>query len=226
MGTVAITDKLKLEIKNNVCKPFNEDYKARAKLSVEESAAVYRSLLVTPRQTELMQELPPNWVNLSHTDNVRQQFYLAHSPTGQEAQNKLWLQLQLPPNQPFYYSYAWTYAPPGEHGSQIEQCHHSWLTFDLSTTCLNLINRDPVKPLEEILIQRNQTVGTVMKMLDGCKTLNQVEKIWPAIRKYVSAEVVQRLDHRPKRVTAADTGIDQESLNALSVHHIRQQMTT
>lgn len=225
MGTVAINDKLKSEIRLNVCRPFNERYRAAAKLSIEESHRLYKALLVTPEQESLMLALPSNWVNLSRTEHLRNMLFIAHAPDGKADRKVNWLELQLPPNVPFYYSYAWAYEPPSSHGDRIEGVHHSWLVFDLSATCLQLFGRDPITELDRITTERDQSVKTVIKMLDGCKTLNQVEKIWPAIRKYVSNETVQRLNHRPKRVTAADAGINQDELNALSVHHIRTQMT-
>lgn len=226
MGTVAITDKLKNEVKLNVCKPFNARYQEAAKLTTDESKLIYETLFVTPAQVELMNALPNSWVNLSQTDNMRSQIYVAHAIAGKDDRRRHWLHLQMPANTPLYYSYAWTYAPPGTTTDSIELTHHSWLVYDMQVTCQNLLNRDPIAELERIVADRNQTLTTVMKMLDGCKTLNQVEKIWPAIRKYVDPDTVQRLDAKPKRVTAESAGIDQDALNALSVHHIRQQMTS
>ena len=221
MSNVNITDKLKLEIQRNIAEPFNQKYRAAATLSLSDANHVYDTLFVTPDQREHLGKLPPSWVSLSFSHNLQRPMFIGHKVSGQY-KDVHWLQLG-PFNDSRYYSYSWlnTVSDPPPQG--VESQYSNWIKADLKNAGLS---KDYITPLEDICKERDAALATVGKMLDGCKTLNQVEKIWPAIRKYVSQETIQRLDYKPVRKTRESVGIDKDELQLLSVHHIRQQMTS
>ena len=219
MANVNITHPLRQMIELNVCKPFDEQYKLASNMTEADSIMFYDKYLVTPEQAEILPKLPSHWVNVSHSDPFKQKIRVAHK----SADGKLnhWLQLTLPTT-PRHYMYAWTYDPAG--GVQnTEKPHHYWVSTDLQDAGLS---KDYITPLQQIVVDRAQTLSTVNKMLDGCSTLNQVAKIWPAITKYVDSEVIARMNKKVVRKTAANLNLDPDAMNRLSVHHIRQQMTS
>ena len=219
MATVNITPKLVLEITKNVSAPFADRYQIASIASRDDSIKLYDNVLITPEQSSLLKQLPDNWVRLSHTKQLTHKLYIGHKNA---VNTKLhYVRLDLPSDERFY-DYSWSYSP-NTAADHVEKTNSSWVHADL--TALGL-SKDYPALLEAICEERNQLVGTVEKMLEGCKTLNQVEKVWPAIRKYVGPEICARLDKKSVRTrTARDVGITDEELQALSVHHIRQQMT-
>ena len=132
MGTVAITDKLKLEITNNVCAPFNAKYLETALLSASESKILYENLFVSPRQAEMLKELPSRWTTPVHTTSFKDSIYAANK-------DRHWLKLQLSNYGDVHYIYSWTYDPTNTVGDNVETHRHGWEEFDLATTCQQLI---------------------------------------------------------------------------------------
>lgn len=223
MANVNITDQLKMMIRSYVTKPFHEKYQTTATLSESESIQVYENFMVTPEQTELLNKLPKEWHSLMESENMNSKIVIAHSPDPSSRHiHKHWLQLQFKAPRKIHYLYAWTYTPTSDANNSESQ-NSGWRKFDFEKLGLS---RDYLAELTAICQERDKTVDTIMKMLDGCSTLNQVQKIWPAITKYVDPSVVERLNRKPVRKTASNIGLDTDALQALSVHHIRQQMTT
>lgn len=220
MANVNITDKLTLEIMSSVGKPFEERYKAAAIMTEEDSVMLYNTYYITPKQVELLDQLPDKWVNMSRSDHFTSKVYVAHKMPGIES-DKHWLQLTLPTSKR-YWQYAWTYSPNNHVNATERGQNSSWIKLDLQNVGLS---KDYISELQTICDERDAVIATIEKMITGCKTLNQVEKIWPAIRKYVSADTLARLDKKVERKTAANIGLDTAELQTLSVHHIRQQMT-
>ena len=221
MAVVKITDKIKLEIQKNIAAPFSERYKTAAIVSAEDAKHLYDTLFVTPDQWGHLDKLPASWVSISHSQNLQRPIFIGHKNGGPDV-DKHWLQLG-PFNDPRYYTYSWLNTASDHSPRGVETHYSSWLKADLKSAGLS---KDYITPLETICKERDAALATVDKMLDGCATLNQVEKIWPAIRKYVSAETLKRLDHKPERKTRESVGIDASELQSLSVHHIKMQMTS
>jgi len=219
MANVNITPTLRQMIELNVCKPFDEQYKLASVMTEQDSVMFYDKYLVTPEQAKVLPILPSAWVSVSHRDSFKEKVYVAHKPKDGVANH--WLKLTLPATER-YYLYAWTYEPAG-NTLNTEKPHHYWFASDLQDAGLS---KDYITPLKQIVLDRAQTVSTVNKMLDGCSTLNQVAKIWPAITKYVDKDVIDRMNRRAVRKTAANLNLDPEAMNKLSIHHIRQQMTS
>lgn len=219
MATVNLTAKLIKDITQNVAAPFAGKYKTAAVATREDSLKLYDSLLVTPEHVAMMKQVPDKWLRISHTMHMTLKLYVGHQD---QTNTKLhYVQLDLPNDERFY-DYSWTYEPISK-AELVERTNTGWAHTDL--TALGL-SKDYITPLQAICTERDQLVATVEKMLDNCKTLNQVEKVWPAIRKYVGSDILSRLDKKIERKrTARDVGVTDEELQALSVHHIRQQMT-
>ena len=221
MANVNITTPLRAMIKRNICKPFDEQYRLACTLSLEDSLMLYEKIFVSAEQAALLDQLPSAWTAISKSEHFKQKIYVGHQPNDGDKVKKHWLQFTLPTDER-YYSYAWTYSNSSDTSS-TETIHHNWMTVDLRDQGLS---KDYIATLEQIVADRNQTVTTVEKMLDGCSTLNQVAKIWPAITKYVDADVIERMNKKSVRKTAANLNLDPEAMQKLSVHHIRQQMTS
>lgn len=221
MAAVKITEKLTNEIRRNIAKPFIERYRVTAIMSREDSLMLYKTQLVTDEQMEAISKLPSRWVSISTTDNLSHKIHIGHR--GSDSHARHWLQFDLPKNTPLAYSYSWTYEPNFSDGVSIENVNGSWLDADLTQAGLS---KNYIQELKDICAERDAALTTVAKLLGGCKTLNQAEKIWPAITKYVDDDTRKRLHHKPERKTRESIGIDTDELNSLSVHHIRQQMTS
>lgn len=219
MATVNLTAKLIKDITQNVAAPFADRYKTAAVATREDSLKLYDSLLVTPEHVAMMKQVPDKWLRISRTIHMTHKLYVGHQD---QTKTKLhYVQLDLPNDERFY-DYSWTYEPISK-SELVERTNTGWAHTDLTSLGLS---KDYITPLQAICTERDQLVATVEKMLGGCKTLNQVEKVWPAIRKYVGSDILSRLDKKTERKrTARDVGITDEELQALSVHHIRQQMT-
>jgi hypothetical protein len=221
MAAVKITEKLTNEIRCNIAKPFVARYRATALMSCEDSLLLYKTHLVNDEQMEAIRKLPSRWISISTTDNLSHKLYIGHR--GPNSYVRHWLQFDLPKNTPLAYSYSWTYEPNFSDGVSIENVNSSWMDIDLTQVGLS---KDYIQELKNICAERDAALSTVDKLLGGCKTLNQAEKIWPAIVKYVDDDTRKRLHHKPERKTRESIGIDTDELQSLSVHHIRQQMTS
>lgn len=215
MANVIITDTMRLMVKRNICKPFNERYLAANTMSVADSLMFYERFMVTPEQTALLKQVPSAWLTLSHTDSQNHKIHIAHSDV-----DRHWLELRMPAGMPFYYVYQWTYGPHSDV-TYTERTNSSWFKFDLRTLETETPYFDNLKA---ICAERDAMVATVEKILKGCKTLNQAQRVWPAITKYVNADVMERMNRKVMRKTAESLNLDPEAMQALSVHHIRQQM--
>jgi len=220
MANVNITQPLRHMIKRNICKPFDEKYRLACTLSLEDSLMLYEKIFISAEQAALLDQIPSSWTAISKSDYFKQKIYVGHQYDVANKINKHWLQFTLPTTER-YYSYAWTYANSSDVSS-TETIHHNWMIVDLREQGLS---KDYITPLEQLVADRDQTVATIDKMLDGCSTLNQVAKIWPAITKYVDADVIERMNKKVLRKTAVNLELDPEAMQKLSVHHIRQQMT-
>ena len=223
MANVNITEPLRMMIKRNVCKPFFDRYVAKGTLSVEDSYKFYRTHMVTSEQQALLEQLPSDWKSITRSENFKQKIHIAHNldPKSRGVERH-WLQLQMPADTPIYYPYSWTYTPSADV-TNPEQQNSAWFRWDLSTVNPDI---DYLADLTAICTERDTMVATIEKILDGCKTLNQVQKIWPAITKYVDADIIERMNRKVVRKTAENLNLDPEAMQALSVHHIRQQMVS
>lgn len=213
MAVVNITDKLRKEILEIAATPFAERYKEAATLSLEDSRYTYDMYFIKPAQVEALALIENSWVSLTHNENYRGNFYTSNKS------ERHWLMLQFTP-QPLYFSYQWTYSPNNAN-INIESARNGWHKIDFAA--------DPIfapylQKMEVIVSERDAILATIIKMLNGCKTINQVEKLWPAIRKYLPQEALERLDRKAVKKTIEHIGIDKEELDNLSVAHIRQQM--
>jgi hypothetical protein len=215
MAVVNITEKLNINILETASWPFAERYKQAATLSLDDSRLVYDKHFIEPSIIEALEKVPKHWVSLSHSPSFKDHLYLMNKS------DTHWVKLQFIP-QPLYYSYSWTYTPSNP-AKKIEGSRQGWQKTDLES--------DPIfapylAKLNAIIKERDEILQTIEKMLKACKTINQVEKIWPAIRKYLPEEAVERLIRKPEKKTVESIGIDKDELNKLSVAHIRQQMTS
>lgn len=219
MATVNITPPLRKLILGKVAEPFGARYKEASKASREDSLFLYDTLMITPAQNALLRQIPDKWIRLSDSKQFNQTLFVGHEIN--DAQRMHYLQLDLPKDERFY-DYSWTYAPHSSAHS-VEHVNSTWPAANLRSAGLS---KDYITPLEAIVAERDQLIATVEKMLNSCKTLNQLEKVWPAIRKYCDADVCARLDKKAERKrSTVDIGVTDEELQTLSVHHIRQQMT-
>ena len=219
MATVNLTPTLRDKILDTVATPFEIQYKEAATLSREDSIVFFEKFFITPEQRAMMDALPKEWVNLSFQKPLESSLFVAHKT--KEKQH--WFMLDLPKKDTFI-SYGWANTPHSERPRRIEEQRHGWIEVFLESA--NLPFETPyLDNLKRICEERDTMCGTVTKILDKCATLNQVEKIWPAVRKYVEASVVERLDRKNAPRTAASVGIDEYEIQDLNVATIRMQMT-
>jgi hypothetical protein len=219
MATVNLTPALTDSILDAVATPFAEKYVETATLSKEESIYMFDTYFITPDQHDKMKALPKNWVNLSLHSPLESSLYIINK----SKESKHWLKLQLP-KQNYFIEHGWSNSPSDSSPRTIEAQRYGWREGSLTQQALPF-ETPYLDNLTKICEERDALVSTVTKILDKCATLNQVEKVWPAVRKYVKQEIIERLERKNTPRTAASVGIDESELQELNVATIRMQMT-
>lgn len=224
MAVVKLTDAVKDEILMSAAAPFRSRYVETAtKVSESDQSLLYKTLFISDEMAERLAHVPKEWLRMYHTESGLAKIFVAHQEENKST--KHWLQLTVPKDN--FYAYEWCYNPTAFSDSVQqaffvpETVNSSWKKADLKKIELST---DYITQLEQICVERDTQLGTLKKIIDGCDTLNQVEKIWPAIRKYVKPETLARLDRKVVRKTKEAIGLDNDELQSLNVHHIRQQM--